>query len=318
MSTLSIRRLLCAVAVALVAVPSAHGNDATAAPRGAQIGVLTTGHDARVDGVLAGIHEGFSLAGMEPDVLEKTAGDDPSVARATVKEFAFERIDLVFALGADAAELARDALREPSVVFAAVGYPDALGLPGRGNVCGVAGGVPADEIVACVRRVAPSARRIGLAFGEGLEELHIVRLVEARATGDGFETTRLAEESDGDVASAALDAIWLAPGVGDGRVERLARALAGRRVALIGSRRSHLDAGCSVVLRTDPVMQGLLAAALARRIRDGDAPERLGVRAVRRRRMEVSLDAANRLGHELPLPVLAAADLLLPAFGRRR
>ena len=325
MPTRSLLRPVFVAALALAAFAPVQPRVAAAAPRDVQVGVVTTGHDARVDAVLAGIHAGFRLAGMEPDLLEKNAAGDRSVALATVKEFAFEGIDVVFALGADAAQLARDSLREPSVVFAAVGYPEAIGVPGRSNVCGVAGGVPAAEIVACVRRVAPAARTIAVVSGGGVEDEHIVALVARRAVGDGLETVQIAP-ADGNAAAwaeavlrdDALDAVWLAPGVPEGHAEALATALEGSRTALIGSCGGHLVAGCSVVLRTDPAAQGLHAAALARRVLEGEAPESLGVRHLRRRRLEVNLDAARRLGHELPLPVLATADYLIPAFERRR
>jgi putative ABC transport system substrate-binding protein len=297
------RPALAATLLALAAVVPAD-----AARRDApEIGVFTTGRDARVDAVLAGIHEGLRLAGIEADVLEKTAAGDAAEARATVKEFAFEGVDVVFALGPEAAVLARDALRETSVVFAAVGYPEDRGLPGRGNVCGVAGGVAAEEIVAALHRAAPAARRMGLRCGD--EATDLAGRVRAAAAEDGLAVT------DG---TAEADVIWIAPDVPVGDVDALARSLGGSRVALIGSTRGHLDAGCSVVLRVDESEQGLHAAALARRILAGEVPQDVGVRRLRRRRLEINLDAARRLGHEIPLPVLAAADHLAPAFGRRR
>ncbi len=305
------------VGLALLLVPLWHAPRApaaTAPPSREQLGIFTTGRDAHVDAVLAGIHAGLRLAGLEPDMLEKTAAGDSDIARATVEEFAFEGTDVVFAIGADAAMLARDALRSRSVVFAGVGYPEAHGLPGRGNVCGVAGGVPPAEIVEWMRRVAPAAERLGTLGGD--RDAFVLGEVARIASAEGIDVIAIARAAD--VAGADCDAVWLAPGVSDDAAAAIARALAGRHVALIGSRRGHLDAGCSVAIRTDPAEQGLHAAALAQRVLAGRSPQRIGVRRIHRRRLEINLDAARRLRHELPLPVLAAADHLAPALGRRR
>ena len=127
-------------------------------------------------------------------------------------------------------------------------------------------------------------------------------------TGTGVTDTA------GDTLSDAVND----PGVDDDAAETIARGLEGRGVPLLGSRRGHLDAGCSAVLRTSPHAQGVRAAALARRVLRGDAPQTLGVVRLRRHLHEVSLNAARRLGHEVPLPVVATADHLVPSLGGRR
>jgi len=297
--------------VALAALPARAG----AAREGPRFGVFVQASAPDAEAALAGLRSAFRTAGMEPAVLERAASTDDSAARAALAEFAFERVDVVFALGPDAARLAQETLREPSVVFAAVGYPEALGLPARGNVCGVAGGVPAADIVEWARRSVPTLERLGMVSGTGAEAAALADAVEQAAARAGLAVVRIAPGAEPD---ESCDAVWLGPGVPVGDADALSRALAGRRVPLLGSCRAHLDAGCSVVLRTEPATQGALAAGLARRILDGAAPDQLGVLHVTRRRTEVNLDAARRLGHEIPLTVVAAADHLVPSFGRRR
>ncbi len=317
--------------------PSSHA----AASSGPRYGLFSMETDAAVEGAAAGLREGFRLSGLAPQVLERSVTSDETTARAALHEFALEGVDVVFVLGPDAAQLARDTLRAPSVVFAAVGYPETLGLPGRGNICGVAGGVAAAQIVAWAPRITPALRTLGIVTAPDRESRTLCDAVEkaairagmrvARASPDNATTqattqtatettTRADVETLDRVAalSASCEAIWLPPAISAAQAETIARALEGKGVALLGSRRGHLDAGASAILRTSPRTQGLLAAALARRILRGAAPEEVGIVRPRRVRHEISLNAAQRLGHEIPLAVIATADHLVPAIGRRR
>jgi len=302
-----------------VAAPASSAASAPAAAvtrSGPRFGLFSMGSGAPMEAAVAGLREGFRLSGLTPDVLERTAGDE-ATARAALNEFALEGVDVVFVLGPGAARLARDTLRVPSVVFAGVGYPEALGLPGRGNVCGVAGGVDAESIVDWARRAAPDLRTLGVIAAADAESRALGVAIEAAASERGVTVARSGPGSAASLATTC-QAIWLPPGVSDADAEAIARALEGRGTPLLGSRRGHLDAGCSAVLRTSPRAQGLRAAALGRRVLRGEAPQQIGIVRPRRRLREVSLNAARRLGHDVPLPVVAAADYLVPALGRRR
>jgi len=308
--------LVLAMVAAVALLPTVSSAPA-AVVTGPRFGLFTMGTDATIEAASAGLREGFRLSGLAPQVLERSLASGDATARAVLNEFALEGVDVVFVLGPDAACLARDTLREPSVVFAAVGYPEALGLPGRGNVCGVAGGVAADEIVAWARSVAPTLRTLGVVAGSGAESRTLGVAIEAAAGKRGLVIARAPPDTAATLG-AACEAIWLPPGVTDAQAESIARALEGGGTPLLGSRRGHLDAGCSAVLRRSPRDQGLRAAALGVRVLRGEAPQHIAVVRPRRLLREVSLNAARRLGHAVPLSVIAAADHLVPALGQRR
>jgi len=305
------RLALLGVAVAALSSSSA------ATPAAPRFGLFSVEGGAVVDEAAAGLRDGLRVTGLDPELLERSVGDDEATARAALNEFALEGVDVVFVLGPAAARLARDTLREPSVVFAAVGYPEVLGLPGRGNVCGVAGGVEASVILEWARRNAPGLRTLGVVAGADAESRSLSVALAESATQAGLAVSR-ASAADAHKLAGACEAVWLPPGLSDREAETIARALEGKGVPLLGSRRGHLDAGCSAVLRTSPHAQGMHAAALGRRVLRGDAPGTIGVVSLRRRVSEVSLNAARRLGHDVPISVVATADHLVPALGGRR
>ncbi len=324
-----LRRLLPVVAALVVAATATLPPSGAAAASAPRFGIFTTDGSPESDAVVAGLREGFRLAAVEPRLLERVGGADDATARTSVAEFDFDNVDVdvVFAVGPRAAQLARDALRRRPVVFVGVGYPEALGLPGRGNVCGVADGPAAAAVVDWVRGAAPRLATLGVVVPEDAQGRRAAADVAERAGSDGVATVSAALRpgTAGDRADAVLaellpraDAIWMPATVDDAAADALARALRGRGIPLLGARRGQLDAGAAAVLYTDPRTCGLAAAALAERLRAGEVPSDVGVRRPARRLSAVSLNAARLLGHEVPLPFAAAADLLLPALGGRR
>jgi putative ABC transport system substrate-binding protein len=313
------RKTVRAGAVALCLASGMIAADAGAreAPR---VGVFSIAGTPGTEDAFAGIRDGFRLAGLEPVLLERSAEDDDGAARSVLAEFAFEKVDVVFALGGPAAGRARDALRDRPVVFAAVAEPEARGLPGRGNVCGTAGGVPARGLIDACRRAVPDLRSLLVLAPEGdVEAAATARDLASNAADHDLEVaTRAWPVAIETLASAPPDAIWLPPSLPQEDAEQLARALEGKRILLIGSSRPHLDAGCAVVVRTDGRRLGALAVVLATRVLRGEAPSRVGVLRPARRIVEVNLTAARRLGVELPLTLLAGADHIVPGYGARR
>jgi ABC-type uncharacterized transport system substrate-binding protein len=279
----------------------------------ARVGVLVVGEDADLAATREGLAEALARAGGAFDVVERVVPADGALAAAALSELVRNQgADVVVAIGDVAAERARGRVRGCPVVFAAVGDDAADDLRRGGNAC-VATGVPAGALVAELRRAAPSLSRLGVALASG-------------AGGAGGSTQELRSETDVVIAAAdgatpdaraaavaaklvpGCDAVWLAPAVPPADAEALARALEGRGIPLAGSRRAHLEAGCAVVVRSDPRDLGAIAAVLVQQVRLGADPAKLPVRRASRRVLDVNLPAAQRLGWRVPLTLLAWAD----------
>ncbi len=315
--------LVAALAIAAVVPAAAQDRES---PR---VALFEIGEGPLQKAASAGVRDGLRLAELEPTLdLVVAPGDE---AREALAELAFEPLDVVIAVGPRAAMALRDARRANPIVFTGVRHPEALELPGRSTVCGTAGGVDIDEVLRTVRRAAPRARTFEILYRADDTEGAWFAERLATAAEDSPLTVTTIECSPYDRtglvaidgvsvggAQQEADVVLMTGGFSPRQVETMAECMAADGHALIGSRRDHLLAGCGVVIRTDARRLGTHAIALARRVLDGEAPSEIGVHRPRRRLVEVNLDAARRLGWEIPLPVVAGADHVIPALGGRR
>jgi putative ABC transport system substrate-binding protein len=270
-----------------------------------------------------GLLDGLAAAaGQTPEFVIRTVGPGETDTAAALAEMRVERVDLIVAIGEAAATQVRNSAREIPVVFAAADAALAAELRVGGNSCVVAG-LASAVVFSDLRRLVPGVRRIGVVLPAG-DEAAAALAKELRGEADVVvaESEGATPEARAAAAVAKLvpgtDAVWLPPSVSDADAAALAKALEGRGVPLVGSRRAHLDAGCAIVLRNDPRDLGSLAAVLAREVLAGADPGKIPVRRARRRLIEVNLPAARLLGLRPPLTLLAWADTVVrPGTVRR-
>jgi ABC-type uncharacterized transport system substrate-binding protein len=291
----------------VAALTLAAGLPARPAPAGdpPRIGVLAIGDDAETASARSGLADGLRLAGLSDTTVERAVPAGEAAAAEALREIEHEGVQVVVAVGTGGTRLAPAAPRDRFVVCAAADDADAAGLRLGGNACVVAGAEPA-AFVAALRGAGLALRHVGVVVPSGDD-----------AARDGARA--LAETTDVAVFAAVaqmpqgVDAVWLPPSVSDAGADAVARALKGRGVPLIGSRRGHLDAGCAVVVRADPRDLGGAAAVLAQKLLLGADAGRLPVRRTTRRLVEVNLPAAKRLEFRVPLLLLAWADTVVRA-----
>lgn len=297
------------LAVALCA-SAAHGGSAF------RVGVITPKDDAEAAESARAFAEGLtSVDGSRATIVEQPAGPSEAEIGQALGVLRDARVDVVVALGDAATVRVRDGVRDVPVVFGPADAAAAAELRRGGFAC-VAAGLPPADVVADLRRLAPSLRRVGVVVPEGDAAAATnasalsgaAEIVVARATGDTpDERAAAAAES----LLGRADAVWLPPSVGAADAAAVCETLAGRAIPVVGSRQRHLDAGCAVVLRPDPHGLGAQAAVLAHGVLRGADPGREAPRQVRRRLIEVNLPGARRLGFHVPLTLLACADRIV-------
>jgi ABC-type uncharacterized transport system substrate-binding protein len=303
--------------IRLLALTLALAGGAARAGGAPRIGVLAPGEDKEGQESAAAFVEAWRAAGaLEGDFVQRVVGRDEKDAATALEDMHRENVRLIVALGDAATTRVRDAVRDVDVVFAVQDAALAVELRRGGGACVVAGVAP-EVVAANLRRAVAGLRRVGVFVPRGDD----AAATNARELGAEIET--VVAEVDGatpDARAAAavtklvpgVDAVWLPPSIVPDDAVAVAAALAKRGVPLVGSRRSHLAAGCAIVLRADPSDLGAIAAVLAQTLQAGGDPGKTPPRRAKRCRVEANLPAAARLDFVVPLTLLAWADEIWP------
>lgn len=297
----------------------AHGG----AGRTFEIGIVTDGSDGVVETIRQGFIEGLAEAGYsEGERLRlqiETPNGDPGALPDAVARLKPQDKDLVFAISSPAAEVAASAVSGTPLLFAGVHDPVGLGLvtsldaPG-GEVTGVCDVNPVAKQLELVKEIRPEATRVGIIHTGGSPDAEAqVRQAEEEAAAMGLEVKARSVGSLAEVRKAAetLDAdAFLIPtdDVVTAGMEDVIEVAESRRVLVVASEGTVVEAGAAAAHAVDHDLQGREAAALAVRILEGTKPGDLPVVVQETFELVINEPAAERMGASLPPALIERAD----------
>lgn len=304
-------------AFALVATLFAATQSRAAAPR--RVGLVIVASAAEADDAAAAFRSAPWPGDEGVVFLERRVTDGADGAREAVARLAQDGVDAIALLDDDAGT-SRPVVHGCQVIGAAPTAP----VSASDTAVRVRGGLLAAELRDAVARLVGDARRVGYLTLRPDDDV-----LRAPGAADGpFVTVRpvggTPRERAEDARSRLVprcDVICVAPDVPAEDVGALATALEGAGIPIVGSRRAHLDAGASVVLRTAPADVGRLTATLVLAATSGgDLRQVRGAPPAAPRRIvrEVHLGNARRMSFAIPLLFLAAADRIVPAPAVRK
>ncbi len=125
-------------------------------------------HDApNDDAAFDGVQRGLAAAGYHCEFVVRRAGSDREVGLRQLDELTATSPRLLFALGTQAALLARERVRDVPVVFTAVTNPVESGLApswaGTGaNLCGNSNWIDSEKVLAAFRLAVPKLKHLGV------------------------------------------------------------------------------------------------------------------------------------------------------------
>lgn len=241
-------------------------------------------------------------------LLDKVGGD------AIVQHILAEKAILVFAIGPDAARLAKERLRDVPVVFAMVLNPQPLL---DRNVTGVSLEIPAQAKLEKIRKFLPDAGRVGVIYSKASaaqyrEAAQAAKALGLRMVGREVDSGKELPAAFGEMAQQ-IDIFLMLP---DTRVffpksiEYLLVEALKNRVSVIGLAASYTRAGALLSFEADYREVGRQAGELAVRIIEGAKPATVDPAAPRRVKSSVNLAVAARLGIRLdPQATIEASEV---------
>ena len=233
--------------------------------------------------------------------------------------------DVAIAVGARAARFVRGSAPEARLVYAMVLDPGALGLPSPGDppqdrTTGVTMDVDPASQLDVLRKLAPTARRIGVLYDPSMSG-EAVRRASAVARPNGFEVVAQAVRGEGEVLPAAnilipsVDALW---GIADSTVLTVANARAlillalRSRKPLLALSEGFVRTGALAALAADPAEVGRAAGAMAQELSRGTGAKAPPALPPPRLDLFLNRATAEHIGVAVPPELVSAASAVFP------
>ncbi|MBI5853089.1 MAG: ABC transporter substrate-binding protein [Planctomycetes bacterium] len=295
-----------------------------------RIGVLVWHRSPNDLQALDGIRNALRVSGR-PHALEIVEADSDEARAATLlAELRARPVDLIFAMGTQAALLCKQHVTDLPVVFTAVTNPvESKLVPdwsgSGGNLAGNSNWIEPQTVLDVFRLAVPGLTRLGVLRSTSTGVVSAAELAAMRALLAGSDAPKVAlhEELARDVAdldaavarlaAAKVEAIWIPIDFlvyeNIGRVADAARA---QGVPLVSSSLRGVTEGAVAGLVVDYETLGARAVLIALDVLErGREPRAIPIGRMAGYQVVVNLAAARRANYEVPLPMLAVADLIL-------
>jgi putative tryptophan/tyrosine transport system substrate-binding protein len=284
-----------------------------------------------IDAIRQSFIEELSHRGLASsrDILfdESNAQGDVSTAQTIARRLATDTCALIFAISTPSSQAVAQAIKGTNVplVFGAVTDPVAAGLvdtlahPGR-NITGTSDQWPVKEQFQLLRRLVPSAERIGVVFNPGEANADAnLKTVEGVAHELGVQIVKVAVASTNEVQSAAAslvgrcDAIYVpADNTVIAAMEAIVRVSEQNKIPLLPGVSSNVQQGGFGTLGPDYSDIGKQSASIAFQILNGAKAESIAVAVPRRFEYFFNLKSAKATGVEIPADLLKKATTVFP------
>ncbi|MFH1998375.1 MAG: ABC transporter substrate-binding protein [Planctomycetota bacterium] len=279
---------------------------------------------------LQGIREALSETGRPYELVVRQANSDRQEAEKILREFQAAPMTLLFAMGTEAALMARDQIQRIPVVFTAVTHPVesmvVRSWSGSGNhLAGNSNWIGPETLLNVFHLAVPRLERLGilrssttgvvsaaelLGMREYLSTTSSPTLEIIEAVADSVEDIRPAVHR---LLESKVQAIWIPIDfLIYKNMEEVLSAMENNMLPLVSSSLKGAEAGAVAGVLVDYAMLGRRAVAIALKVLlEGRDPATLPVETMNSYQVVVNLGAARRCGYELPLSLLVLADIIL-------
>jgi len=255
----------------------------------------------------AGWNEGSNLKWDYQSAQGATA-----TAAQIAKKFAGDQPDVIVAIATPSAQAVVASARASNIIFSAVTDPvdaklvKAWDQPGP-NVSGVSDLTPIDQHMALIKKVLPTAKKIGVIYNPGeANSVSLVNLVQKYAPISGLTVVEAASPKSADVQTATrslvgkVDAIYLpTDNTVISALEGVIKIAEQAKIPLFAADTDSVKRGAIAALGFNYYDVGRQTGAMVVKVLQGTSPADLPVEGVEKTELFVNPGAAKRMGIEL-------------------
>jgi putative ABC transport system substrate-binding protein len=228
--------------------------------------------------------------------------------------------DLILAVGIWALQVVMSRPPAIPVVYAMVLNPPAIVGTDAKNVTGASMNVPVEQSLRLFKQLGPDVKRIGVIFNPARTG-YLVKRAGTVAREEGLQLVAREISSSKEAVAAlesfqdGIDALWIVPDetvLPQAVVQQMLLHSYRRKVPVLGLSERHAQMGAVFALSFASSEDiGRQAGELARAILTGKAPADLPYTTARKVSLIVNLKAAQKLGMEIPTPILGRATSVI-------
>jgi putative ABC transport system substrate-binding protein len=254
---------------------------------------------------------------LQPEIITFDLQGDIAAGSAALKTFHAAGVHLVVAIGSLATSVAVEDPTPLPVVFAMVLYPEASGFfakPGS-EVTGASLDIPPEVTLRHLKRLLPTARRIGVLYNPR-ETGRAVDAARSAAAAAGLEIVTAAVDDPAGALNGlkeligkidALMAVADTHVFGPQTTPALMLSALQNHLPVFGLSGAQVRGGALAALSADPAENGGQAAVLALRVLRGEKPRAIPMTHPARLGLVLNAQVARRLDIVLPTAVEAEA-----------
>jgi putative ABC transport system substrate-binding protein len=264
--------------------------------------------------------KGFKEAAGQHNVAVYDMYGDLDKGRKALAEIERKgRPDLIFAIGTWALQVTAGQTDIP-VVYAMVLNPPSVVASTAKNVTGASMNVSVDQSLRVLKQLGPQIKRIGVIFNRARTG-YLVRQAEIVARDEGLQLVAREIGSPKEVPAALdelqdqVDALWIVPDetiLAQAVVQQILLFSYRKKIPVLGLSERHARMGALLSLSFASSEDiGRQAGEIARAVLGGRAVAQIPYTTARNVSVSVNLKAADKLGVQIPRPVLTRATLVI-------
>ena len=277
------------------------------------------------DGVLAGLKESGLREGVDYEVVVRDAQGDLPTLNTMVDAALGENADMVYTITSPALQVAMNKVRDRPVLYTLAIDPLLLGDAGthekhRPNVAGIYDRSPFEPMMDLIKECLPNARRIGTLYCPAeVNSVNFREEMEKAAKAAGLELIALPSNTPGEVSDAILALLQRRPdlvcqindNIHEAAFAGIAQAAQRARVPVFSFSVGLVHQGASVVLSNDHYDGGRESGLIAARIIRGEDPADIPYSGIKKTKLLVNPQTADKVGLAIPASVLNRADVVV-------